>query len=247
MKINHAQKILLVIYLPLTLAILMFDQIFPGEVLVNYLKYIIMLTLCFVSWRIKKVTPEQKWMAASFIFIPIADFFMIFGANLASRMNLDSDGLNQVPLGPLGFLCAYLCLIIAFQKNFRLGRADIIAAALITIVCAVFLVSLLPYIDNLLLTGILIFGIVLGYMVWTAVCTLFRGYYKKSLAYVISISASLMFICDLGVAFSNIHPAFAGHFEPWMQNIIWGSYLPGWMLLVFVISDDSHFVIKSKQ
>ncbi|MEI8200428.1 MAG: lysoplasmalogenase family protein [Eubacteriales bacterium] len=240
MKLNNVQKVLLAIYLPLTLAILLFDHIYTGVDLVNYLKYIVILTLCITALSIKKEKPEQKWMAASFLFIVFADIFLIFGANLAKLINPDSFGLNQIPFGPLGFLLAYLCLIAAFQKNFKLGRADVITATLITVICAVFLVSLLPYINGILLTGLLIFGIVLGYMVWTAICTVFRGYYKKSLAYIISLSASLMFICDLGVAFSNIHPAFAGHFVPWMQNVIWGSYVSGWMLLVFVISDDSH-------
>lgn len=240
MKMNNVQKVLPVIYLPLTLVILLLDHFYAGADPVNFLKYSVMLTLCLAALCIKKETTEQKWMAASLVFIVFADFFMVFGADPANHINLYSYDLNRVPFGPIGFLLAYLCLIAAYQKNFKLGRAEVITAIIVTFICACFLVSLLPYLNGILLCGLVVFGIVLEYMVWSAICTIFRGYYKKSLAYIIALSASLMFICDLGVAFSNIYPACAGQFVPWMQNIIWGSYIPGWMLLVFIISDESH-------
>lgn len=177
-------------------------------------------------------------MALSLFFLVIADFFLVFAGTIENlKMNLD-------PFGILGFLCAYICLIAAYNKNFKLRRAEIVAAIpFVNIFISVFSL-LIPYIYNpVMKIGTLIFGIVLSYMAWTSVCTIFRNYFTKKASWIIAISGVLMFICDVGVAFSIFYPPFVIKHTPWLTNIIWTAYIPGWTLLVLLICEQD-FIIQ---
>ncbi|OPJ58510.1 lysoplasmalogenase family protein [Clostridium chromiireducens] len=229
---NNAQRILMAIYFPITILILIFDNIYPKENMVLYLKYAIMVTLFLSAITIKKKFFEQKLMALSFFFLVIADFFLVFAYTI---QNLKID---LSPFGILGFLCAYLCLIVAYQKEFKLGKAEILIAILFIIIFIVVFCILIPYINNVVMkAGILIFGAVLSYMTWTSVCTIFRNYFTKKASWIIAVSGSLMFICDVGVAFSIFYPPFVMQHTPWLTNIIWIAYIPGWTLLAVLICE----------
>ena len=67
---NNMQRILFVIYLPITFLILIFDHIYPIEDMVQYLKYTIMITLFLSSIIIKKKFYVQKIMALSISLFP---------------------------------------------------------------------------------------------------------------------------------------------------------------------------------
>lgn len=230
---NNTQRILLAIYLPITVLVLIFDHLYPGEDMVQYLKYTTMITLFLSVIILKKKFHEQKIMAAAFFFLVIADFFLVFSTTL------DNPKINLAPFGIGGFLFAYLCLIVAYQKNFKVGLAEIIAAISVLITFLYVFVSLLPYVHGPMLIGTLIFGIVLCYMTWSAICTVFRNYYYPKAALLIALSGILMFICDMGVAFSLFHPLYSGDPVPWLKNIIWGAYIPGWTLLAVIISEEN--------
>lgn len=214
---NNTQKSLLVIYLPLTFVILIFDHIYPNENVVLYLKYTTMITLFLSSMIIKKKFHDQKIMALSFIFLVIA-----------------------------GFLFAYICLIIAYQKNFKIGKGEIIAGIPMAIIFLYVFFSLKPYVYGFMFIGSLIFFMVLCYMTWTGICTLFRNYFTWKISKLIAVSSILMFICDIGVAFSFFHPAYSKEFIPWLQNIIWAAYIPGWTLLAVIINEDALIIIPPK-
>lgn len=230
---NNMQKSLLVIYLPLTFVILTFDNIYPNENFILYLKYIVMITLFLSSMIIKKKFHDQKIMALAFFFLVIADFFLVF------FNTLNNFKIDLTPLGVVGFLCAYICLIIAYQENFKIGKNEILAGLPMIIVFLCVFFSLKPYINGFMFIGSLIFFIVLCYMTWTGICTLFRNYYTFKISKLIAVSSVLMFICDVGVAFSFFHPAYSNEFMPWLQNIIWAAYIPGWTLLAVIINDDN--------
>jgi hypothetical protein len=223
----------LVIYLPITLLILIFDNIYAKEDMVLYLKYTIMITLFLSAVTMQKKFREQKIMALSFFFLVIADFFLVF-INTIHNLKMDFS-----PFGVAGFLCAYLCLIVAYQKNFKVGKAEIAIAIPIMIIFSCVFISLRPYVKGLMLIGMLIFGVVLCYMTWTSICTIFRSYFNPESARLIAISGSLMFICDIGVAFSLFHPIYSKIFVPWLSNIIWAAYIPGWTLLAVIISENN--------
>lgn len=226
------QKILIAIYFPITILIFILDNIYPKENMVLYLKYTTMVTLFLSALIIKKKFFEQKLMVLSLFFLVIADFFLVFTGTIENlKMNLD-------PFGILGFLCAYLCLIAAYNKNFNLRRLEILVAIPFVIMFIGVFGLLIPYIYNpVMKIGTLIFGIVLTYMAWTSVCTIFRNYFTKKASWIIAISGVLMFICDVGVAFSMFYPPFTIKHTPWLTNIIWTAYVPGWTLLAVLIRE----------
>lgn len=230
---NNIQKSLLVIYFPLTLIILIFDNIYPNENVVMYLKYVVMITLFLSSMITKKKFHVQKIMSLSFFFLVIADFFLVF---FNSFNNVE---IVLFPFGVLSFLFAYICLIIAYQKNFKFGKKELLAAITMLVIFLYVFFSLNPYINGLMFIGSLIFFIVLCYMTWTGICTLFRNYFTMKTSKLIAVSSILMFICDIGVAFSFFHPAYSNEFIPWLQNIIWAAYIPGWTLLAVIINEDT--------
>ena len=61
---NKTQRILLVIYIPITLLILILHNICPKENIVLYLKYTIMISLFLSAIIMKKKFHEQKIMAS---------------------------------------------------------------------------------------------------------------------------------------------------------------------------------------
>ena len=238
---NNMQRILFVIYLPITFLILIFDHIYPIEDMVQYLKYTIMITLFLFSISIKKKFHEQKIMALSFFFLVIADFFLVFSTTL------DNFKMDVSPFGVVGFLFAYLCLIVAYQKNFKIGKEEIMSGIPVVSVFMYVFISLQPYVNKHILIGTLIFGIVLCYMTWTGICTLFRNYFNLKISRLIAISSILMFICDLGVAFSKFHPVYSKMHVPWLDNIIWAAYIPGWTILAVIINEKNLLInVKDK-
>jgi hypothetical protein len=237
---SNVQKSLLVTYLPLTFVILIFDHIYPNENVVLYLKYTTMITLFLSSMIIKKKFHDQKIMALSFIFLVIADFFLVF------FYTFNNFKIDLSPLGVAGFLFAYICLIIAYQKNFKIGKGEIMAGIPMASIFLYVFFSLKPYVYGFMFIGSLIFFMVLCYMTWTGICTLFRNYFTWKISKLIAVSSILMFICDIGVAFSFFHPTYSKEFIPWLQNIIWAAYIPGWTLLAVIINEDALIIIPPK-
>jgi len=229
---NNAQRILLAIYLPLTFLILTFDNLYPVSDAVSYLKFTTMFTLFLSVTIVRKNTREQKLMTRAYFFLVIADFFMVFLTTF-DDLNLYLEGL-----GGVGFLLAYLCLIPVLQKNFKLGKAEIITAIPIAIIFLGIFLLLQPYLGLLFSIGIFIFTAVLCYMAWAAICAIFRNYYTHKTACLIAIAAILMLVCDMFVVISIFYPPYPS-FLPWSENIIWGSYVPGWTLLAVVINEEN--------
>lgn len=229
---NNSQKSLLAVYLPFTVLILILDNLYPVSDMVRYLKFTTMFTLFGTVMVVKKNTREQKIMAWAYFFLVLADFFMVL------LTTFDTLNIYLESSGGIGFLIAYLFLIAALQKNFQLKRAEIIAAIPIAAVFLGIFFLLEPYLSLLFSIGVFIFQFVLCYMTWTAVCTLFRDYYNLKTARLITIASILILICDMAVVLSIFLPQYPS-FLPWSENIIWGSYVPGWTLLAVVIHEDS--------
>lgn len=229
---NNTQRILLAIYLPFTFLVLVFDHLYPGAEFVQYIKYTLMTTLFLSVIIARKKYPVQKVMATAFLFMVIADFFLVFSTTID---NLQTD---LSPLGIAGFLIAYLFLITAYQRNFSVNKAVIITAVPFILIYIYVFLTLLPNLKGIMLIGTLIFGVVLCWMAWSSICTIYRGYYSEKAALMIALSGILMFIGDIGVAYSIFHPLYAGIHVPWLKNVIWATYIPGWTLLAVVINEE---------
>ncbi|MDH7478878.1 MAG: hypothetical protein QHH02_02590 [Syntrophomonadaceae bacterium] len=98
-------------------------------------------------------------------------------------------------------------------------------------------VRLIPYASGLILAGGCLFCLVLCYLAWTAISTIFRGYFSSRASILIALSGLLMLSSDLGMAVAGLAPGFAGQFVPGLKNLIWATYIPAWTLVVVVIAE----------
>ncbi|KJS88261.1 MAG: hypothetical protein JM58_01505 [Peptococcaceae bacterium BICA1-8] len=230
---NNFQKVLLVIYLPITIFILILDILYPGGNMVSYLKYATIISLFIVALKIKKNYTEQYFMNLAIFFAMFSDFFLVFCSTIPEISR------SVVSFGIAGFILAYSLLIIAYQKNFKFGWGEFFTMLFVLSIFVPQYIILYPHINGWMFYGAVIFGLVLCYMAWTSICTIFRGYFNPKISRLIALSGFLMFICDLGVANDIFNPAFSNLFVPWLKNIIWGSYIPAWTLLVVLIAEKN--------
>jgi hypothetical protein len=229
---NNSQRTLLSMYMPITMLILTFDWIYPKAEMIEYIRYIAIIALAMATGAVKKKSLEQKIMAFSFLFVVIADYFLVFSTTI--------DGINRnlAPFGIVAFTLAYICLIISYHKNFKIGKPEIITSIPIIIISSAVYITLLEFMSRGIAIIAFIFGIVLSFMTWTAINTISRKYYRKKIAGVIALSGIMMYICDIGVAFRLFHPYFSAVYVPIYVNIVWGAYALGWTLLAVVINEE---------
>ncbi|KAF1084963.1 YhhN-like protein [Sporotomaculum syntrophicum] len=233
------QKKLLYTFLILTVLIVTLDNIFPGNLQNNYIKYAVVLALFMVTLRLKKRYTEQILMNIAVFLIAAADFFLVF-CNTIPAIGHELDYI-----GVLGFLLAYSVLIPAFNKNFSPGWGEVLAAVPVIALFIPNCLILMPYVSGITAYGAVIFSLVLCCMTWTAICTIFRRYYTPAVARRIALAGFLMLVCDLGVAHSFLNPVFAGRFVPWLANIIWAAYVPAWTLIVLTIAEEKLYLSKA--
>jgi len=233
MKVNREQILLLKVYLPLALVIILLDNLFPGRVAVNYFKFAIVLTLFPAALITGKLYREQAILTFAILLMVVGDFFL----NLCSAI---PDLVGDVRIfGVLSFILAYLSLLAVFVKGRKKPGPGIyltlvpVLAVLLSAVAAI-----APHVEEKLLTGALIFTPVLGLMAWTAICTLFRGYYRGPASFRFALAGCLILISDIGVANNVFNPEYSAIIVPWLQNIIWGTYIPAWSLIAVNIADD---------
>ena len=230
---NKSQKILLSVYLPLTLIVILLDRFYPTYDFVACVKYAIIFSLCLSAVMKKNKFSEQRLMSLTFVFVILGDIFLVL-PNHITHIHY-----RIIPYGGFGFLCAYIILCYVYQKNFRIKIPEIIIAMIILIVNFIIGKILLPYIsDSTIFFLVVVFSCVISYMLWSSIATIFRDYYTKRTAYLIAISSIFMFICDIGVAFQFFHPYFSHDYNILLNNIIWFAYIPGWTLLNLVIYED---------
>lgn len=229
--LNNTQRVFLAVYIPTTLLILILDNLFTGYSVVQYVKYSTIITLFLAASYVKKYAPEQRLMCIALLFVVIADFFLGFLPTLT--------GIKFPSFGTAAFALAYICLIIANQKNFKLGRAEIITALLVGGISILVFYSLeLEGLQGVTPLGLISFGVILAYMAWTLICTVFRNYYRLKVCYLLALAGILMFISDVAVAYVHFNLAYTALYQPWMQNIVWAFYIPAWTIIALVISEE---------
>jgi len=230
---NFSQRFLLALFLPLTAVILILDNFFPGASNVYYFKFITIFSLFLAACLVKKRHPEQVLMNAAVFFALLGEFFLNVFDLMAPDLAYGSGAY-----GALGFMLAYGLLIVAFNQGAGDGRSRILAAMPVLVVCLPVLIILRPYIAHQLLWESLLFYSVLCCMAWCSIRTLFGRYYSPGASRSMALAGFLILISDSGVAMAIFHPLFAGHFTPWLENIIWGAYVPAWTLIVFTMAGD---------
>lgn len=229
---NRTQRITLLVYIPMTLLILLLDHLYPDNDIVNYVKYATMLSLFLLATFLKKTYSEQKALHLALSFVILADFFFVFCDTIPHLKN------QVLPLGIMSFSWAYLILIMVYQKNFCLGWGEILVAALVLVISLPYYSHLENYVQGFKFYSLSLFGIILIYMSWSAMSTLFRGYYSCKISLWLALSGFFILLSDLGVGLAITHPHYLSIFDPWLENLIWGFYIPAWALILLVIAEE---------
>ena len=108
---NRLQKILAIGCIPVVMTVLLLDRFFPGATAVVYFKFLVMVSLGVVAFRVHDKSHDQKLMALAVFFMVVSDVFLVVGYTLP----MDAERLE--PLGAAGFAIAYVFLIAAYRHN----------------------------------------------------------------------------------------------------------------------------------
>lgn len=230
---SNIHRVIMAIYLPLTIFFVAVDNLVPGDNLVRVVKLITVFTIFIAACSIRKTFSEQKLITFAALFVVLGDFSLGFGARIPSIKSLDA------PLGMLCFMISYIILIIALHKNFSLSKKNLLAAVPIALIYIPVFLNLARYVTGPMFVAASIFGLVLCYMCWTALCCLFRGYFARKAAWLFALSGSLIFISDMVVAIALFNPLFKGHFVPLLQNIIWITFVPAWAFILAAVAEEN--------
>lgn len=231
---NNAQRVLAAVYVPLTIFIVIADNCFTGYNLVQYVKYVTIVTLYLAARWVNKIGTEQYLMSLALFCVTVADLFLVFLPAIT--------GFDYTVIGTAGFAAAYLCLIAANCKNCRIGAGEVISAVLVGGITLAVLASLpLLEMPAWKTAGVVCFAAILACMTWTSICTIFRKYYCIKVACLLAISGMLMFISDLAVAYVHFNLQYTAMYQPWMQNVVWAAYIPAWTLVAVVVCEENPY------
>jgi len=237
--VNNTQRILLAVYLPLTVLILSFHMLYQKDEPALYLMFAVRVTMFFSVVVMVKRFKEQNLILLAFLFTIISDYYFVYANTLVQPI------ANRELYGMLGFIAAYLCLIAAFNRNFKIGKAELITLLPFAGIFTYVFLSLQQYAKGFMYPAAIILGIILCFAGMTMVATLYRGYFLKRTACLVALAGCILFISDMFVAFSIFHPVFK-EFILWKENLIWGTYVPAWTFLMMVAAEDKIHCIEEK-
>ena len=231
LRIRNIRRLLFVIYGALTALILVFTVLYGIGAPAQYLKFGVRLSMLLTLILLKKKYLAQRLLVPAFVCTVISDYFFVL------LRVLNPDFANRNIYGMLGFILAYLFLIAAFQKNVRFGKMELLTLVPFVLIFSLVLWALARYAEGLMFWAAIFLGIVLSYAGMTMVATVYRGYFRKEAAWRIALSGCILFASDMVVAFSIFHPEFQGYIL-WKENLIWTTYMAGWLLLLTVAPDE---------
>jgi hypothetical protein len=107
------------------------------------------------------------------------------------------------------------------------------------------LVMLLPRVSGPFLIVALIFALTVSFMAWSAICTISRGYYTRTVSIRFAIAGYLMFLSDMGVALVFFYPGMQTNVT-WLLNEIWITYVPAWTLILINIMENKLILEDTK-
>ncbi|MFB0918252.1 MAG: lysoplasmalogenase family protein [Clostridiaceae bacterium] len=229
-QINTFQRIIIAAFTTLTAMILIFTTLYSHSGPALYLKFGVRAGMLLTVILLNKKFKEQKYMLVAFFFTFLSDYFFVL-----LRVN-NPDLKNREMYGMLGFILAYIFIILAFKSHFKLGKKEAFTIIPFVLIFTLVLVSLREYAVGFMFWAAIVLGVVLCVTGMVMVSSIFTGYYRKSVAYRIAISGIILFLSDMVVAFSIFHPAYKG-FLLWKENIIWVTYMLGWTLLLSVMAE----------
>lgn len=228
---NRMDRIVSMVFIVLTLLIVQFHGLYGIESPTLYLKFGVRMAMFLAAAVAVNRHKVQKLIVLAFLMTVVSDYFFLF----VKASNPDMS--HRLIYGMVGFIAVYVVLIIAFQRNFRLRKAEIVAAVPFVGFFAAVLLALRQYMTGMYLPVGIVLGVVLAYAGMTMVSTLFRGYFRPRTARFIASAGCLLYISDIVVAYSMFHPAYNMYIH-WKENTIWVTYMIGWLLLLIVTIED---------
>ncbi|HHV72787.1 MAG TPA: hypothetical protein GXX38_09305 [Clostridia bacterium] len=148
---NNVQKTIFRKYLFLTMLILIFDHLFPGQPFVRCFKFAVVLSLFLTATRIKGKKKREIILHAALFFTVLGDFFLDF-------CQLTSWFGELIPFGLLCFGVAYLLLISVFYQKSRPGKREKLIFFGVTGSLIFTFFNLFAYFDRRLFLPLIIFG-----------------------------------------------------------------------------------------
>ena len=229
---NTTQKVIFTMIIVQLLGILILSHVPVSNLAVKGVaKYSLIATIFAASFFPKKPTSIHKILGLAIVFLFIGDFFLVF------LWNILGEGPLYVKIaGQLAFLSAYVCLIWVYTRKFKFAIKDILAALPVLAVLVPILLILLPRVSAEMLVISLVFALVVSFMAWRAICTVYGAYYIKKVAIRFAIAGFLMFLSDMGVAFIFFYPGMEN--VPLLENEVWITYIPAWALILLSIFEE---------
>jgi hypothetical protein len=228
------QRIFLAVILVQLAAVLVLFHLLEGNYrALGIVKYAVIGSIFVASRLLPRPTPDHRWLAAAVAFLFLGDFFLIFVGTLPGV----SPDLTWVKVGGMvGFFGGYLCLLAAYWRRVTWGRAEFLKLLPVLIALVPVAAVLLPHLEGTMRIWALVFTAFLSLMAWSALCTVHRGYYERTVALRFAAAGYLMFLSDLAVGLSFFYPGLHRNL-PWLGTWIWITYIPAWALIVVNLSE----------
>jgi hypothetical protein len=228
---NILQVIILLVYTISTIWIFFFHKKFQNKFPAQYVKLIIRSSMFLFSIYIYILDIPSK---NSFFYIIVAFAFTFIA---------DCCFFNKKSiLGIIFFIPTYLSIFYAFNQNFDFQN-KLFALPFLVIFLIVFY-NLQHYVDSKKIKlGTIVFGLILSASSWTLATTGYREF-APHVATMASMTGILLFTSDMFVAYSIFHPKYNGPFVCWLENIIWGTYMIGWTLLLLIMADTNILITR---
>lgn len=228
---NLYQKVLLTLFIPVSLIIIALDYIFPSQYFVDIIKFATMAALLLASLYIKKKYNEQLLLLLALFFAVTGDFFLVLLEHFLSF---------SWPMAIFFFTLAYISLSVVFSKVKYHGPMLLVLNVL-PILTLIFPVIYLSYhkISGPILPLGIIFIVALSFMAWSAIKSLFGSYYSTGSAKLMAAAGLLILICDCSVILSQFGPACPHYLTLLLKTITWGTWIPAWTLVAVLIAEDN--------
>lgn len=224
---NPLQKQLLHASLFLTGMILLLDQLFLHAPWIWILKFLMILTILLVVLLLPVAVPPKRRMGFVLFFALLGDAFLYLPLTTAST----SPWVHQ---GMASFILAYHLLnrhyLLQHPGRMMPWRIPLGTVLLLAAAGFPFLRTIAPLSALLLL--LLLFALLrLLLTAWTRETA---GKVNPSVS-LLRYSATMMVLCDFGVALGLLLPYPGDSFYRWGVAVVWGAYLTAWTLLPILL------------
>ncbi|WP_422485482.1 lysoplasmalogenase family protein [Gudongella sp. DL1XJH-153] len=201
-----------------------------GDV-ISYSRYAVMLILCISVYVGRGSSLEQRRLFWAFPFMVVGDFFLVYSYTL--------DGFPQIMryFGFIPFSIAYIIITRVYLEGFKWNINSILVAIIYGLSILGLGSKIYPLINGIEIVLGTIVALTVTIMAWAGASALWNGVYNRRVAAMMAISGMLMVVCDYGVALDLFYPEFYQIREELVLNLVWLTYIPGWVILALVVVD----------